>query len=296
MNIKIMRSYVKSLTPKPIRFVVRCVINYFSRLLRWPSILYEIRGVSLVDETKLVISFLVSPLLSLKNMYGWQDPQLIFDVTVNVPKIGKFTLRKFSDDLWHVFPSRERANVNYILSNLKKDDFFLDAGANIGFYTVLAAKIVGPKGRVIAIEMMPDTAEKLRSHLKLNKLDNVTIVQNALSDKTDQVVIARTKVGHYGQATILNSKTEEFGFSEFKVSTTTLDEITRDIEEVSILKMDLEGAELSAIRGGALCLKKVNNIIYESFECANEDQLETALTEFGFSLSRLDGNNKVGMK
>jgi len=76
---------------------------------------------------------------------------------------------------------------------------FVDAGANFGIYTMVASKLVGQSGRVIAFEPTAESFEVLRRNIALNGLTNVLAVQGALSDK------AGTAWLHYGTDPVRNS-------------------------------------------------------------------------------------------
>src|SRR5216684_7222763 len=60
---------------------------------------------------------------------------------------------------------------------------FYDVGANGGFFSLLGASLVGPRGRVVAFEPHPTTAEQLREQMRINEIDNVDVVVTAVSDK-----------------------------------------------------------------------------------------------------------------
>lgn len=72
----------------------------------------------------------------------------------------------------------------------------VDIGANIGYYTVQAATLVGPHGRVVAFEPQPSVRQELASNLALNQLSNVMIVPYALSDRAETVRFCVPTAGH----------------------------------------------------------------------------------------------------
>lgn len=209
--------------------------------------------------------------------------------------IGRFGLRQFTDDLWHVLPWREKEVLKTIREHLGSDDVFVDAGANIGFYTIAASKLVGISGRVISIEMMPDTATILRRHCDINNITNVKIEEYALSENSDETIIARVPVGSYGQASI--GGTEIVGdVQKVEVRTTTLDELIKEDEKIKLIKMDLEGVELTAIEGAIKTLQETAYLIYECWDGRKDDQVSTQLIEMGFSISVLDGRNLLAQR
>lgn len=277
---------IAKIFPKPIRHLFGYLLDYLKRVLRWRSILRDIRGVSVRDQFVLFVSALASPLTSLGRIGQWQDPVLLWDAVVRVEGIGGFLLRRQTDDLWHVFPSRESAVLSTIQKHLKPGSVFIDAGANIGVYTVLASQLVGDRGRVIAVEMMPATANILRRHISMNRLGNVVVIDQALTDVAGKRVIARVPKGKYGQASIAAGNVLE-GVEEH-VETITLAEILAGIETVALLKMDLEGAEELALIGAGGALNKIGGVIFEDW---GNTRLSEIFIAKGFKVERLDGNN-----
>lgn len=282
--------YSAKRTPKPIRKILGFCWDYALRVYRWKQILSSIRGVALRDKLALLASAAISPITSLRRFGRWQDPVLLWDVTVVVPVIGKFTLRRHTDDLWHALPDREPAVLQCIRRHLYPGAVFVDAGANIGVYTVLASHVVGSNGHVIAIEMMPETASILRGHLSMNGLCNVTVVEQALSDQSGKEVAARVPRGQHGQASIVSGIAE--GSMEVRVRTTTLADVLSGIDQVALMKMDLEGAEELALSGAADALKRIEAIIFEDWGSKHLSDLFRARD---FRVERLDGSNSLAV-
>jgi FkbM family methyltransferase len=212
---------------------------------------------------------------------------------VRVPDIGKFQLRRHSDDLWHVLPSREQAVTDAVKTILAPGDCFVDAGANIGFYSILAAHHVGLSGRVLSVEMMPDTATILRDHVALNALEQIEVIEKALSDSNGKVITAIVEEGKYGQASIANAL-DLPGGRAIQVNSTTLDSILNGIDSIKLMKLDLEGAESLALKGAKKSLKKTRYVIFEHWnECSEVEQFLTAL---GFIVTNLDGRNGLASR
>lgn len=247
----------------------------------------QIDGAAASDRSSLRRAAAAGIWSSFANLDDWQDPVLIHDAEVVSRGVGRFKIRANTDDLYHVLPARESAVLEYISSHLREGDIFVDAGANIGFYTIYASKIVGPKGRVIAVEMMPDTADVLRNHIELNGLENVEVIAKALSEKGGDFVIASVPEGKFGQASI--SRKGNKGARRIRVETSTLNHIID--QPVRLLKMDLEGAEFSALKGGLPVLNKVKAIIFE--ELSGDARARQLLIDKGFLIHRLDSNNLV---
>lgn len=133
------------------------------------------------------------------------------------------------------------------LEAIKPDQVVFDIGANVGFYTLLAAKAVGPQGRVVAFEPLPKNLHYLRQHVLLNRLDNVVIIEPiAVADQPGR---ARFSLSRHAA---MNRLTEE---GELEVIVSTLDtEATKLGLVPNVLKVDVEGAELKLLQGAAKTL------------------------------------------
>jgi FkbM family methyltransferase len=122
----------------------------------------------------------------------------------------------------------------------------LDLGANIGFYTLLAAPRVLPGGRVFAFEPAPENVELLRKNVAANGLEHVTVVPKACSDSAGRVTLHLSPRGK-GLHTIGAAGN---GWASLEIETVRLDEFFDDPRFiVDVAKIDIEGAETRALRG-----------------------------------------------
>lgn len=268
--------------------------SYVRRLRIWGNVITEIRGAGPRDRAVLRRAALAAPFESLKGLNRWRDPMVGEDVTVRIQDVGLFHVRAGSDDLSHVLPSHEQAVYDRIRAELEPGDIFVDAGANIGFYTVLASRLVGPKGRVIAVEMMPDTLKRLNENIRLNELTNVTVVANALSDTEGQIVRASVTEGEFGQASISQEVGQKAGKKIVEVSTTTLERVLDGIDSVKLMKMDLEGVEIQAISGAGPAINRIRSIIFEDW--TGSTQARDFWKSMGFSVSALNRANAIATR
>jgi FkbM family methyltransferase len=252
-------------------------VAYARRLGLWASVARHIRGVSKSDRSALLRAIVRAPLTSLRNMNEWMNPAPDTDCRVTTD-LGTFDVRANADDLYLTLPNREPGIVAAIMK-LQPGDLFVDAGANIGVYTVLAAK---RGAKVVAIEMMPDTANVLRKHIALNKCRNVTVIEGALSKVTGEIVEATVTPGKYGQASIAVKQKGR----TVKVRTVTLGDVLP--APVKLLKLDLEGAELPALKG--LGKHRPETIIFEDWA---GDEVAEYLVGLGYSITRLDADNSL---
>lgn len=243
---------------------------------------------------KLWTSILVGPVTALRRLGDWQYPVLLFDTDVRLASGSRFRCRARSDELFLVTPGTQRGVQDVLESHLASGNTFVDAGANIGFFTVLGARLTGEAGSVTAIEMIPATAKRLREHIALNGLRNVRIVQTALSDRAGRKVLAAVPVGRSGQASIAAKSGEtERPSATVEVVTATLDEIAADLPSVDLLKIDVEGHEAEVLAGGRATLSKTRAVVFEAIDDEASLQAERILIDSGFVIHRIDTCNRL---
>jgi len=174
----------------------------------------------------------------------------------------------------------EYEEMAFLMHCLKKDDVFIDCGANLGIYTILASKVIGSGS--IAFEPHPETVKKFMSQLNINNITNkVKIVNKAIGDKIDEVNFSNKKDAL--RRKILQKKEYEKD-SFIKVKMTTLDYELSDIKRDFFIKMDLEGFEYNALKGAASILQKKNlkAIIIENNEKPEKNPISHLLAKYNF--------------
>jgi FkbM family methyltransferase len=129
---------------------------------------------------------------------------------------------------------------------IRPGDRVIDGGANVGFFTLLMAQLVGSEGSVIAFEPSPYNCQKIYDNLKLNGYDNVTVFQAPLwAAKTKKTFYA---CDHNAWGSLLdgpqynNAKTRPIE----NINTAVLDDIAGPIR---LIKLDIEGSEIPALCG-----------------------------------------------
>ena len=282
-------SSLKRLLPAPIRRPLGKLRAVAVRLSLWRKVQKNLSGACLEDTKILTRSLRRAPITVWRDLHAWQFPTVESDCIVISKGVGRFTVRGRTDDLFHVLPGQEPAVEALVWECLREGDAFVDAGSNIGFYTILASRLVGSSGRVIACEMMPVTASILRSHVEMNGAANVAVFEGALAETGGEIVEAFFPEGKSGQSSLVRAGQG----NSVMVQTLTLREVLADLSSVRLMKMDLEGAELGALRGLGTDIHKVETIVMEN----RHDAEPLALLEAnGFKVSRLDGNNVIARR
>lgn len=278
----------------PIKTLLKPPYFYLQRLRFWGMVARDTKAIDEQGKRALKKSMRAAPITALRNLTKWENPRLLEDARLRVKGYGLFDCRAEMDDLFHVLPQAQPGVRGAIEQYLSPGDIFVDAGANIGFFTVVGANIVGPPGKVIAVEMIDETAAILRKHIEMNELANVTVVEQALSQSAGEEIIAHLPVDHVGQATLLAETLHGAKTREIRVTTTTLDAITQGIEQIDLMKIDLEGAEAMALAGAQDMLQRTRRVI---FEARPDDQgvsaTVDALKAAGFSIKPIDKYNQL---
>lgn len=176
----------------------------------------------------------------------------------------------------------EVEDMGFVLHAMREGEHFLDAGANIGSYTVLAA--TGPRARVTAVEPIPTTFAKLQANVALNRLEpRVHACCVGLSDKRGVLRFSS------GLDTVNHVLAPEESLPAVEVTVTRLDDLVEDDCPV-LIKIDVEGHELPSLRGAARTLAnpKLLAVVMETNGSGvrygwSDDELTALMQSHGFA-------------
>jgi FkbM family methyltransferase len=134
---------------------------------------------------------------------------------------------------------------------LHEGNVFVDVGANIGYFTLLAAHLVGAAGRVVAIEPMDKNVQLIYLAAQKNGFEQIRLHQCAASDRRGLLAIATGAGTSNGQALHASAQA---GWHGLMTQSCLLDDLVADLPRIDLVKLDIEGFELLAWRGfrGAL--------------------------------------------
>jgi len=172
-----------------------------------------------------------------------------------------------------------------IRSILRPGMTFVDVGANWGYFTLLAASFVGSSGRVLSLEPDPRIFSILQENVARAGLEQVTLMQTAAAHEPGIQSLAgyAEAGGNFGISRITLKSGDDDGI--FRVNSDTLDHILdlQGLSSVDLMKMDIEGAEVFALRGLADSLRKrrIKRILLElhPFELAELGSTVSAVIE-----------------
>jgi FkbM family methyltransferase len=155
-------------------------------------------------------------------------------------------------------------------SLVRPGDTFVDAGANAGHYTFLAASVVGAGGRVVAVEAHPEFASLIERSVKLNGFEGfVSVEHRALWSKSGETMrfLLSTNPENTGTSSLVNHGVYLSPDVGIEVSTLTLDELAQErrLERIRLLKIDVERAEEHVLLGASALLssRRVDYLIVE---------------------------------
>lgn len=169
----------------------------------------------------------------------------------------------------------EKFQTKLFRENIKKGMTVVDVGAHIGYYTLLAAKLVGSKGKVFAFEPNKDRFQLLLKNVKINGFKNIVCINKAVVDKSGQMELL-----------ILYDNTKDI------TQTVSLDDFFKNrSEEIDLIKIDTDGADVLVVKGA-------QNLVRKNHHIAILTELWPAgLKRFGSSLgSYLKLLNSLGFK
>ncbi|AIA31694.1 FkbM family methyltransferase [Leptospirillum ferriphilum] len=154
-----------------------------------------------------------------------------------------------------LFGVHEKTETELIRSHLSEGSVFIDIGANIGWFTIQAARWVGKTGNVFSFEPRPSTFVHLTKSIEINGLGNVTAFNMALSDEKGTAKLISPEGHKSPGSSYLGSG------DGIPVSLVKLDDIIPPLKRLDLIKMDVEGWEPNVIKGATQTIRKLKPII-----------------------------------
>jgi FkbM family methyltransferase len=144
---------------------------------------------------------------------------------------------------------------------VKPGDCVIDVGANIGIFSLQASRLVGPAGRVYSFEPSPREFVRLLRHIELNGCDNVVPIASGISDSVRDEVFHLAWLGNTGQNSLFAPETVErtVRCNFCPLSTFIPPEL---LPRVRVIKIDVEGAEVSVLKGTAEIMSRLTNATF----------------------------------
>ncbi len=182
-----------------------------------------------------------------------------------------------------------------LVDHLRPGMTFYDLGANIGYFSLIAARLVGPTGRVISFEADPEIAERLRKNLARNNFSHAHVEQKAVWSETTTVSFARVDpatspdrgLGHVSPDSSRDTIT---------VGAVSLDRYVTAEDCPDFLKCDVEGAEGEVFQGANRLLAERRTILLVEMHCPeNHRTLTEQFVRLGYAVRNLDENHVLAL-
>ncbi|MFZ3216185.1 MAG: FkbM family methyltransferase [Candidatus Acidiferrales bacterium] len=183
----------------------------------------------------------------------------------------------------------EQAVQAVIAKRLRPGMVFYDLGANVGLFTLLAARLVGETGKVFSFEPDPENVARLRRNIERNGFRNVTVVESGIWSSSGTLRFVASVAGSpdHGFGKFVENGPEREGAL---ASCVALDDFARTAPPPDAIKCDIEGAEIAALRGAAALLQSPRRpwIICEMHSPANDRAAREILAGYGYQLETAD--------
>jgi FkbM family methyltransferase len=162
--------------------------------------------------------------------------------------------------------SYERGTLFMLSHLLRPGDTFVDVGANIGLMSIHASRCVGGRGRVIAFEPQPATRAMLEYNLRINNVVNVEVIPNAVGAVRGRATIYEDPGANRGRSSLIQP---EGAMNGDEVDVVRLDEVLAGRLPIRLVKLDIEGFELEALKGMGALLRSDDRPML-MIECSEE--------------------------
>lgn len=178
-------------------------------------------------------------------------------------------------------------DTKIIREEIHEGDIVIDVGANIGYYTLIFAQLVGKSGKVIAFEPEFKNFEILKKNVEINNYNNVILEPKIVSEKYGKMKL------YVSDSDIVGHRIQKMGnLKNFvEVESVTLDDYMKKLnldEKVNFIKIDVEGAESKVLQGSTKILKKHDHLkIFTEF---NREVVKNYGTEPKKMIDLLYGN------
>jgi len=181
---------------------------------------------------------------------------------------------------------------------IKTGDIVFDIGANIGYYTLIFAKLVGPSGKVFSFEPEPTNYELLKKNVKINDYTNVDFFCKAVSNLNQTTKLFLDKENNGGHS-LINTIEDR---ASIEIESIRIDDNFKN-QKIDFIKIDIEGFELEALKGMYELLQKLTNVkimiefnpyLLKKSKIEPEEYIQL-LKSLGFTIYNLDKKKKLLM-
>ncbi|NNM82138.1 MAG: FkbM family methyltransferase [Burkholderiales bacterium] len=208
--------------------------------------------------------------------YAKSEPPLELETTIE----GDIRIRTSLSDhieaqlFWQGYQEADQGVLEMIRKKLPSDGVFIDIGANIGSFTLVAAKIA-QHGQVHAFEPSAHHFSRLSKNVAMNDFGNVSLNRKGLSDQRGSATLflpsMKGEMNNSGAASLFSCSSEEINQVREDIELVRLDDYVSEkgIERIDLVKIDIEGAEFDALKGSWSVLSRFRPIVLMELDLDN---------------------------
>jgi FkbM family methyltransferase len=183
-----------------------------------------------------------------------------------------------------------------LTDHLRPGMTFYDLGANIGFFSLMAARIVGPQGCVVSFEADPEIAGRLRENLARNQFTNAHVEQKAVWSEPATVSFERVDPNTSPDRGLGHISPNGSAPGTITVEAVSLDQYTANHPSPDFVKCDVEGAEVAVFQGAARLFSGKRPIfLVEIHSPENRHALLDQFAGYGYGCQNLDDNHVLAL-
>ena len=192
-----------------------------------------------------------------------------------------------------------KLDTEIVTNHIRTNDFVIDIGAHIGYYSLIFAKLVGAHGHVFSFEPEPSNFKLLEKNIKINNYKNITIIQKAVSNKNTKSTLYVGQQSSGANRLYEPNKTFTQDFKTTEVDCLKLDSFLPIVNsKINFIKIDVEGSEYNALLGMKKIIEKNSNLkIFTEFDPLaisdsgeNSEKIIDFLINQGFDIFIVDEN------
>lgn len=220
-------------------------------------------------------------------IFGSVLPRRAYPVMSGPLKGARFVLGALSGEgggASAYFDRMESEQTERFVKELEAGQTFFDVGANVGYYSILASRLVGPAGKVVAFEPVTRNIAYLQRHIELNDAANVRLLPFAVSSSNGLLSFST------GPNSAMGSIDES---GDVLVAAVTLDDIAERLNlRPDVVKMDVEGAEMDVFRGAGKVFAARPKLFLSTHSPELRDECLAFLASLGYTVEPLvDGDD-----
>ncbi len=170
---------------------------------------------------------------------------------------------------------------------------YYDVGANVGFFAMIAARLVGPSGHVVCFEPLPENARQIEYNARLNGFANIAVRREALGDSNRTEIFNTSTEPTWGMLSTVGKLPVQAN-GQISVEVRTLDSVCSDggLPRPDVIQMDVEGAEAEALRGASAMLTSARPLLVIELHQTNA-AVAAILDRLGYTYAVLGSSQPV---